>query len=58
LSLRREEQDLQIADYRQHKRMMDADAVSDEALSRTWGIETPRFFEPKTVRWAEHFMAP
>jgi hypothetical protein len=38
--------------------MMDADAVSDEALSRTWGIETPRFFEPKTVRWAEHFMAP
>jgi hypothetical protein len=58
LSVRGEEQDVQIADHRQHKRVRDANAVSDEALSRTWGIETPRFFEPKTVRQAEHFMAP
>src|ERR1017187_3165582 len=32
LSLRSEEQDVQIADHGQHKRVMDPDAVGDEAL--------------------------
>jgi hypothetical protein len=47
LPFRGEEQDVQIADHRQHKRVMDPDAVGDEALSRTWGIETPRFLDPR-----------